>query len=224
MTGRSTVTGHDCPRLHSGAMDRRPVAELLADTDDRAAWNELVQRFGGLVWSVARSFRLDESAAADVTQAVWLRLLEHRDRIREPERLAGWLATTTRREALALIRREGRTRPVGVTDEEIGPGQAVQRRAGDGPVPVEDQVVDAIDEAERHRVLHAAFTELNEPCRQLLRLLTTEPPLEYATISEMIDRPIGSIGPTRARCLAKLRVLLEQQAARRERTGEDGGR
>lgn len=224
MTGRSTVAGHGCASLHSGAMDRRPVAQLLADTDDREAWNELVRRFGGLVWSVARSFRLDEMTAADVTQAVWLRLLEHRDRIRDPERLAGWLATTTRREALAVIRREARTRPAGVTDDDIGPGNPQPHRNDGGQVAVEDQVVDALDDAERNRVLYAAFTELSEPCRQLLRLLTADPPLEYATISELIDRPIGSIGPTRSRCLTKLRVLLEEQTARRERSGEDGGR
>lgn len=202
--------------VHSGTMERRSVAELLVDVDDPAAWNELVRRFAGLVWSVARSFRLDEMAAADVTQATWLRLLEHRDRIREPERLAGWLATTTRREALALIRREGRTRPVGELHEQAEVDVDGARTS------VEDTVVDALDGAERRRQLYAAFAELGEPCQQLLRLLTADPPLEYATISEVIGRPIGSIGPTRGRCLDKLRVLLERQSRSGRIDGEVG--
>ncbi len=184
-------------------MPCRPVHELLAGVDDPSAWRELVDRYCSLVWSVALSFRLDEAAAADVTQAVWLRLLDNRDRIREPERLAGWLAVTTRNEALALVRQAGRVTPVDRFDDRADP---LSRG-------VDEAVVDTLHDAELHRRVRRAFAGLGEPCRQLLELMTCEPRLDYATIAEVLGRPVGSLGPTRARCLAQLRALLEDQAA-----------
>src|ERR1700730_18165189 len=95
-----------------------------AANGDAAAWEALVEQFSGLVWAVARSHRLSSADAADVSQTTWLRVVEHLDRISEPERLGAWLATTARRESLAAIRRGGRTIPVG-SAEEVGPAQVV---------------------------------------------------------------------------------------------------
>jgi hypothetical protein len=84
---------------------------LRAAAGEREAWNALVERFGEMVWSVARSFRLDDAAASDVAQTVWLRLIENIDKIQDPERLPGWLVTTCRREALRVIKRGARAIP-----------------------------------------------------------------------------------------------------------------
>lgn len=184
--------------LQSAAMD--------ADTDqlvrraaggERQAWEELVDRYAHLVWSVARSFGLDDATAGDVSQTVWLRLVEHLDRIRDPRRLAGWLATTTRREALRVVRVQRRQRPSEMVET-----------APDRTTPAPDELL--LDSELLRQVLDA-FGELSDGCRQLLRLLCAEPRLDYATISEIIGRPVGSIGPTRARCLAQLRRLIDPQ-------------
>ncbi len=174
-------------------MPDRPVAELLAEAaaGEQSAWDALVDRFGGLVWSVARSFRLDPATAADVSQTTWLRLIENLDRIRTPEALPGWLATTTKREALRVISRQKRYVPT-VAIEVMADPVFVD--------PVADLVAD-----ERSQALVGAYNALSEACRQLLRLLATEPPLDYTEISQVIDRPVGSIGPTRARCLEQMR-------------------
>ncbi len=165
----------------------------LAAEGDQAAWNELVERFSQMVWSIARSFRLDEATAKDVTQTVWLRLVENLHRIDDPERLPGWLATTCRREALRVKGLRERTVP---TD--------FQYDIPDESPSLESMLV----EDEEAREVVAAFGTLSEDCQQLLRLLTTEPPLSYEEISEIVDRPIGSLGPTRSRCLERLKAAL----------------
>jgi RNA polymerase sigma factor (sigma-70 family) len=167
---------------------------LRAAEGDRQAWDALVQRYARLVWSVARSFSLDDATAADVSQTVWLRLVEHLDRIRDPHRLPGWLATTTRREALRVLRGQQRQRPSEVVE-----------RAADRTSPTPDEL---LLDTELRREVHAAFAQLPDRCRQLLRLMVAEPRLDYATISEITGRPVGSLGPTRARCLSHLRRLI----------------
>lgn len=172
----------------------RSVGELLvgAAKGDAASWSAIVAEFSGLVWSVARAHRLDAADAADVSQTVWLRLIEHADRIREPERLAGWLSTTTRNECLRVLRRRGRQVP---TDLELD--------------TTEDEDVEPLDAAlldsERDRALWRAFRTLSEACQRLLRVLLCDPPLSYQEVSEVMDMPIGSIGATRKRCLERLR-------------------
>lgn len=174
------------------------VGELLhaAGAGDQDAWNELVDRYARLVWSVARSFGLDDATAADVSQTVWLRLVEHCDRIREPDRLVGWLATTTRREALRVISGQRRQQP-----------SEMLANVADPVAPLPDELL--IDD-ETTRTVFVAFADLSERCRQLLRLLCAEPRIDYATISALTGRPIGSIGPTRARCLEHLRRLMRR--------------
>jgi RNA polymerase sigma factor (sigma-70 family) len=170
--------------------------ELLARVveGDQDAWDAIVQQFAGLVWSVARSYRLGGAATDDVVQTVWLRFAEHCGRIRQPDRLASWLATTTRNEALRIIRGNMRLTPTAAVAEASEPTAST----------IEDLVTD--DETLRHVL--AAFAQLSEEDQQLLRLLCTVPPLDYQTIADMLGRPIGSIGPTRARCLDRLRRLL----------------
>lgn len=173
------------------------TATLLARAaqGDQRAWNALVDEHSRLLWSVARSFRLDAADANDVVQTTWLRLLEHLDRIEDPSRLVGWLVTTARREAMRVLRRSGRERPV-VED-------TVLDRPDEGP-PVDFRLL----QDERNRALWDAFSRLNEKCRQLLRVAVTHPQA-YDEISEALGMPIGSIGPTRRRCLTQLRALLE---------------
>ncbi|MET0907986.1 MAG: sigma-70 family RNA polymerase sigma factor [Ilumatobacteraceae bacterium] len=160
---------------------------------DQRAWDELVGRFGGLVWSIARGYRLG-ALTDDVVQTVWLRLAENCDRIRDPERLAAWLATTTRNEALRVAKKQSRSISVGDVPE----------RSDNTVSSLEDLVT---DDDTLGRVLQA-FAKLSAADQEFLRLFCTVPPLDYATIAEMVGRPIGSIGPSRERALAKLRKLL----------------
>lgn len=176
-------------------MDERPVGDLLqaAAAGDEAAWAVLVERFAGLVWSVARGYNLDSASLEDVCQTVWLRLAEHAGRIKEPERLGGWLATTTRNEALRVQRCRQRVVP-----------QEHRSDLASVDAPVDDDLLGSESLTE----VLAAFDRIDEACRRLLRLLCAVPPLDYETISQLTGRPVGSIGPTRQRCLAKLRKLL----------------
>ena len=161
---------------------------------DERAWDEVVDRFAGLVWSVARSYRLSSAATDDVVQTVWLRLAEHCSRIRQPDRLASWLATTTRNEALRVIRGNNRLTPQAAVDEL--------------PEPTTPSVEERVSDDVTLRAVLQAFAKLPPDDQQLMRLLCAVPPLDYQTIAEMLGRPIGSIGPTRARCLERLKKLL----------------
>ena len=163
---------------------------------DQAAWDTLVQRHSSLLWSIARSFRLSRGAAADAVQTTWLRLVENLDRIAEPDRLAGWLATTVRRECLLTIRRAGREHRAG--------GEELVIDLPDPAPPVDDRVL----REERNAVLWQALGRLGEKCQQLLRVLMASPPPAYQEVSAALGMPVGSIGPTRQRCLAQLRELV----------------
>ena len=170
--------------------------ELLtrAVAGNQGAWNDLVDRFGQMVWSVARSFRLDEATAKDVAQTVWMKLIENAARIEDPEKLPGWLATTARREAIRVSKLRDRMVP---TEFEYD--------VEDESPSLETMMV----EAEEHSSVLHAFRKLSEGCQQLLRLLTVEPALSYEEIAETTGRPIGSLGPTRARCIERLKTALE---------------
>lgn len=179
-------------RLQSNYMDVGPLLRRVIEGDQRA-WDDLVGQFGGLVWSVARSYRLG-ALTDDVVQTVWLRLAEYCDRIREPDRLAAWLATTTRNEALRVVKKQQRLLAVGDLPERA-----------DLSVSTLDELV--TDSDTLAHVLEA-FRKLPDKDQELLRLLCTVPALDYATIAEMLGRSIGSIGPSRDRSLKKLRKLL----------------
>ena len=165
-----------------------------ARNGDRSAWDALVDRYSPLIWSTCRRYQLDRPDAEDVGQAVWLRLLEHLDNLREPAALPGWLATTIRRECCRVRRARGQ--------------QAPADRVPDAEDLPDEQAAAAVDElltAERHAALHAAFSDLPPSCKQLLELLIADPPVPYAEISARLGIPIGSIGPTRSRCLDRMR-------------------
>jgi RNA polymerase sigma factor (sigma-70 family) len=179
-----------------------------AATGDRVAWNALVERFSGLVWAVARAHRLDPADAEDVYQTTWLRLTEHIGRIKDPDRLGGWLATTARREALRTLRARRRVLPVDDLDLAGGPADAAT------PESVVLEAEDAADRADRARRVWSAFEALPERCRRLLRVLMAAPPPSYAEVSAALGMAIGSIGPTKARCLAQLRGRLTGAATR----------
>lgn len=181
----------------------RTNGELLAAaaSGDQPAWDTLVQRHTSLLWSIARSYRLSAADAADVVQTTWLRLVEHLDKIADPERLAGWLATTVRRECIHLIRR---------TDRHAEFAAELPDLEDDGPAPDAALLRD-----ERDAELWRALARLDELCQRLLRVLMADPPPAYADVAIALSIKIGSIGPTRARCLAKLRALVPspEQAA-----------
>jgi RNA polymerase sigma factor (sigma-70 family) len=177
------------------------LATLLraASEGDQEAWNAITDRFTSLLWSVARSFRLGTDDAEDVVQNTWLRLLENLTKIDNPEALAGWLATTARREALGILRRRGRT--VLTRDEDLGVDLAD---------PTSTELDSALLEDERDVELWASFAKLPERCQQLLRVLMACDRPVYAEVSVAFDMPVGSIGPTRMRCQERLRKLVAE--------------
>ena len=180
---------------YTHAMDGAPGALVRrAAAGDKAAWGPLVERYKSLVWSIARSYRLSGEDASDVVQTTWLRLVEHLDRIRDPDAVGSWLATTARNECLAHLRRRGRQ---GVSLD------SVPEVADVGPSPGEGAMV-----RERDAELWLALHHISERCRQLLRILASDPPPSYQEVGAALGMPVGSIGPTRARCLHKLRQSI----------------
>ena len=172
----------DLPRLVKASVDH-----------DEEAWNELVRRFAGLVAFVIRHYRLSAADTQDVSQLVWLRLVEHLADIREPSALPGWLATTTRHECERYLRINGRS-------VAMDPLTMRLTDKADGP-----EVDELLLAAERRQVLLDGLRELTDQQRELLLMLTADPPYAYAEISRILGIPIGSIGPTRSRVLDKLR-------------------
>jgi RNA polymerase sigma factor (sigma-70 family) len=188
----------------------RTTAELLgaAGAGDSQAWDALVERYGRLVWSVARGFALSSADAADVSQTTWLRLVEHLGKVREPEHLGGWLASTARHECLRILRKSGR--------EVVGFDAEIDIESGE-PTP-EAVVLDA----ERDRMLWESLGEISQRCQVLLRALATAPPPSYYDVSAALGMPIGSIGPTRARCLDHLKKRLDAHEHANPRPAQGG--
>ena len=156
-----------------------------------------MDQYSRLIWSITAEYRLVESDAADVAQTTWLRLLEHIDRIQYPDRVGSWLAATARNECLRCL--AARKRVVlghdnGDLDEVHSPGAEVDER---------------LLAAERDRTVRDAMSMLPARWQQLLEMLMADPPIPYTEISDQLGLPVGSIGPTRGRCLARLRVLLQ---------------
>jgi RNA polymerase sigma factor (sigma-70 family) len=158
---------------------------------DALAWRALVARYQGVVWAVAREHQLTDSDAADVSQATWLNLAQHLHRVRDPERLAGWLATTARRESLRVLAVRRREVPFDVVDSTV-----------EGP---ESSAVDGDTDGAVWR----ALLRLPERCRALLRLIAHSPELSYAQAARALGIRVSSVGQTRGRCLAVLRRRLE---------------
>ena len=174
-----------------------PVTDLVmrARDGDQRAWDAIVERYAPLVWAICRRYRLAGADAADAGQTVWLQLVDQIGQIRDPAALPGWLATTTGRECGRLVRAARRSSPPGchVLDPEDIPDEQAAL--------ADDQLL----AAERHAALREALSDLPPPFQHLIALLAQDPPPPYAQISARLGIPAGSIGPTRRRCLAKLR-------------------
>lgn len=183
--------GADVARLDVARLVRR------AATGDKNAWERLVDQFARLIWSITREFKLVESDAADVAQTTWMRLIEHIDRIEHPERVGSWLAATARNECLRSL--AARKRLVLVHEDQ----------SFDGLAEGEPEVDEALLAAERAEIVREAVAHLPHRWQRLMELLMADPPVSYAEISDELGLPVGSIGPTRGRCLARLRVLLD---------------
>jgi RNA polymerase sigma factor (sigma-70 family) len=206
----STAPSTEVPRSARPAAQRKQrhkrarlseeqVANLVnsAAAGDQRGWDGLVKEFGGMIWAVARAYRLHDADAADVAQATWLKLLQHLRRIKDPARVGAWLATTAGRECLRVLRDGERYLPL----------------ADDAPEPQSSQMLpgDALLITERDDALRRGFARLRSSDQALLRLLMTDPPTPYEEISAALDIPIGSIGPTRQRALERLRQELDDQ-------------
>jgi RNA polymerase sigma factor (sigma-70 family) len=191
------MAGHHRPE-HGAEMDDGdyPITPLVAAAaaGDERAWNEIVDRYAPLLASVIRPFRLTTAETQDVAQTVWLRLVEHLSSLREPRALPMWIITTGKREALRYLSNQRWTLPYDPLDPSWLATSA------------EDAEPDAeLLRAEQHEALLAGLAELPARQRELLLLLVEDPPLSYAQISRRTGVPIGSIGPTRARAMERLR-------------------
>jgi RNA polymerase sigma factor (sigma-70 family) len=197
-------------RQHPGLPDAVPGAPDDAGTHDEVAclfararggdqdaWDALVSRYSALLWRIARAHHLAPADAADVVQTTWLRLVEHATQITDPGRLGGWLATTARRECLRVLRLSRRERPHPDDHEAFDTPDAV--------VPSPDT---HLLRQERDALLWSAVAELPERSRLLLEVLMADPPPTYDEVASALGMPRGSIGPTRARTLARLREIL----------------
>ncbi|MBV9446962.1 MAG: sigma-70 family RNA polymerase sigma factor [Streptosporangiaceae bacterium] len=184
-------------------LERNPgkldVAQLVrrAAAGDLQAWERLVEQYARLIWSITVEFKLVESDAADVAQTTWLRLLEHIDRLEYPDRVGSWLAATARHECLRSLAAHKKV-VLGHDEEDL-----------DGVAAHEPEVDERLLADERAQVVREALTRLPRRWQQLLEMLMADPPASYAEISDQLGLPVGSIGPTRGRCLARLRVLLQ---------------
>jgi RNA polymerase sigma factor (sigma-70 family) len=170
---------------------------LRAADGDKDAWDRLVYQYSRLIWSITREFKLVESDAADVAQTTWMRLIEHIDRIEHADRVGSWLAATARNECLRSL--AARKRLVLAHEDE----------PFDGPAMHEPEIDEALLAAERAEVVRKAMTHLPRRWQRLMEMLMADPPASYTEISDELGLPVGSIGPTRGRCLARLRALLE---------------
>jgi RNA polymerase sigma factor (sigma-70 family) len=196
--GGFTAAGAASRRQASAAKDEEVTALVeAARAGDRRAWDDLFNRYVSLLWSIALRHGLHENDSADVVQSTWLRLLEHIHDIRDSARIGAWLATTAQREALRCVAQRRRL----VLSDDDG--------MFDGP----DRLLAPVDEAmiarEQAVVAMAALAALPPAWRSLVELLTQDPPLTYEEIGADLGLPVGSIGPTRARCVRRMRAAIQ---------------
>jgi RNA polymerase sigma factor (sigma-70 family) len=188
-------------------MKSAQVAVLVARANqgDMDAWTKLVEEYSDMLWSITRRFRLSEAQGADAVQNTWLSLIEHLGEIRQPERLAGWLATTVRRACLASIGESKREHPSDATTGYLEAAHAgVSGQEHDCP---EGHLV----QREHYALVHSVLAELPVHHRRLMDLLMRTPSPCYQEVSRQLGLPVGSIGPTRQRILARMRVRLAAQ-------------
>ncbi len=187
--------------VHDQGLDAPDVAGLvrLAAEGDLQAWERLVDQYARLIWAITGDFKLVESDAADVAQTTWLRLLEHIDRIEYPARVGSWLAATARHECLRCVAAKKRV-VLAHDDDDLDLK---------GAMAIEPEVDERLLADERTQTVREALARLPMRWQRLLEMLMADPPVPYADISDELGLPVGSIGPTRGRCLDRLRVLLQ---------------
>jgi RNA polymerase sigma factor (sigma-70 family) len=161
---------------------------------DESAWNDIVERYAPLLWSICVRYQLDREEINDVCQTVWLLLVEKIRSLREPAALPGWLAITTQRECFRVLRATHRHDHTELPREDQMP-----------PDPDAGMIEEEVLAAERGAAIRAAFAELPPGCRDLLSMLVSDPPYAYAQISAALGMSVGTIGPMRGRCLDRLR-------------------
>ena len=186
---------------------------------DAAAWGVLVQRYQRLVYAVVRRMGLDEHTAADVFQTVFTRLFEHLPKLAQPERLQAWIVTTAKREGLRV--REKSRRSVSLTQDDDAPGVALEDSLADEAPLTEDALADL----QQLNLLRQSMDQLDERCRSLLVLVFRDEDehMPYDEVARRLGVPTGSVGPTRSRCLDKLRrLVLAAQAPRAGGAGKAG--
>lgn len=176
------------PRQHR---DGLVVLVAAAAGGEPRAWDLLVARFGATIRTVARCHGLDEADQDEVAQRTWLRFVGHIESVREPAALGGWLATTARHECLRVLAASRWEVPVDEPPDV------------DRPDP--SSIEDAVSEAERREALHRALDRLPARQRTLMRTLLAQPTLSFDDLSATLGIPRGSLGPTHARSLARLR-------------------
>jgi RNA polymerase sigma factor (sigma-70 family) len=181
---------------HGAGLDIAQLVQRAADRDGWA-WKQLVDQYGRLIWAMTRDFKLAEGDASDVVQATWLRLIENIHRLEYPERVGSWLAATARHECLRSL--SARKKIVLAPDDTSIDGVALN----------EPEIDERLLAEERAQTVREALSHLPWRSQRLLELLMADPPPSYAEISDELGLPIGSIGPTRGRCLEKLRVILQ---------------
>lgn len=195
------------PQMHSDARMAEETAELIERClrGDAAAWRAFVDRHTRLVWSVIRRHRLDDADGEDVHQSVFAAAISHLPALRDSARVVAWLATTARRECWRTMRRRDRARSGEVPEHLAEPG---------------DGAADGLESLERRQIVRESLEELGGRCQRLLEALFSAPgEPSYPVIAEQLDMPVGSIGPTRARCLGRLSEILRRRGIHDESSG-----
>ena len=166
-----------------------PLIQLALAGNDRA-WQSLIERLSRLVWKATFAFDLNAEERSDARAATFARLYENLSRVTEPEHLPGWIATVARNEVLAVLRSRHRFNSAMAAN----------------PIPVPESLEGSVDEEmDLRAAVRQALKQLPESAQTLIRCLTCDPPMSYADISERLNIPIGAIGPTRQRTIARLR-------------------
>lgn len=182
----------------AGSLAARAASAFAAyQAGERERMGELVDVLTPVLWHTARSQRLDQQAAEDVIQTAWIRLIESADAINDPQAVLAWLLTTVRRESWRTLKREGRALPV---DDLPEPDPEAS------PEPLDPALAAVLREGQAALWRHVCA--LPQRCQALLRVIAIVDRPDYAAVSEALGMPVGSIGPTRGRCLAKLRTAL----------------
>ncbi len=194
----TAVDDHGPVSVRGSHQDRGPrMAALVSEArqGNEDAVGQIVTELSPMLWQVARAAGLGRGDAEDVLQTVWMRLFAHLDAIHTSAALTGWLVTTTRREAWRVRAAGRRQLPA---DQELLTALPDQGPGSEDLVIIDDQ----------RRTLWVAISQLSPRCQELLRIVAFVPRPDYPAVAAKLGMPVGSVGPTRGRCLAKLRDLL----------------